>query len=149
MSENRTNGDNTGANKSSAARDTNFLTVVGNIGVAAEYQHREGQTPYCVFKLAVSGGLLKGKERSTLWYRVIVWGKLAERVVKYGLKSQQVLVAGDFTINEWTDREGGTRYQAEITAERFQLLGDPMTALRKESERLEELETACERESRG
>jgi len=130
-------GQNGGEKKSSGGAAVNKVTLVGNIGVKPEYKNEQGQTPFCVFTMCVSRGLRKGSEHEGLWYRVTLWGKLAEIAVKYGLKSQQVYVEGRLVVSEWTDREGRLRYTLEVQGSDFQMLGDPMDALAKEAERLE------------
>jgi single-strand DNA-binding protein len=130
-------GQPNGEKKSSGGAAVNKIIIVGNIGVAPEWKHQEGQTHFCVFTMAVSRGLRKGSEYETLWYRVTLWGKLAEIAVQYGLKSQQVYVEGRLTVSEWTDREGRKQYSFEVAGSDFQMLGAPTDALFKEAERLE------------
>src|SRR5947209_998316 len=114
------------------------VTLIGNIGVAPEWKHQEGQTPYCVFTMAVSRAKRVGGELDKQWFRVTLFGKLADVAVRYGLRSQQVYVEGRLTVSEWTDRDGKPRYTLEVVGADFQMLGDPMDALARESERLEE-----------
>lgn len=124
--------------KSGGGAAVNRITLLGNIGQPPEWKHKEGDvTPFCVFTMCVSRGLRRGTEYEGLWYRVTLWGKLAETAVKYGLKSQQVYVEGRLTLNEWTDREGRPRWTLEVAGSDFQMCGDPMDALSREAERLE------------
>jgi single-strand DNA-binding protein len=133
--------------KGSGGASVNKSTIVGNVGMPPEWKHKEGQTPFCVFTVGVSRGRRVGDRYETLWYRVTLWGKLAENAVKYLLKSQQVYVEGRLVVSDWTDREGRARYTHELAASDFQMLGDPMDALGREAERLER--RAIEEEGRG
>lgn len=144
-----TTGQNGNDKKSSGGAAVNKVVLVGNIGVPPEYKHQEAQTPFCVFTMAVSRGLRKGAEHEALWYRVTLWGKLADIAVKYGLKSQQVYVEGRLVVSEWTDREGRKQYTLEVAGSDFQMLGDPMDALTKEAERLDAAAIQQERSRRS
>lgn len=146
MSATNQNGDDKDK-KGSGGASVNNVTILGNVGVPPEWKHKEGQAPYCVFTVGVSRGLRVGSEYDTLWYRVTAWGKLAENAVKYLLKSQQVYVTGRFVVSEWTDQEGRLRYKLEMSAADFQMTGDPMDALKREAERLEQ--RAIQEESGG
>jgi single-strand DNA-binding protein len=126
-----------GEKKSSGGAAVCKIALIGNIGVKPEWKHQEGQTPYCVFTMAVSRAKRVGGENDKQWFRVTLFGKLAEIAVRYGLKSQQVYVEGHLVVSEWSDRDGKPRYTLEVTGNDFQMLGNPLDALSKESQRLE------------
>jgi single-strand DNA-binding protein len=129
--------DQNGEKKSSGGAAVNRITIIGNIGAPPEWKHKEGQTAYCVFTVGVSRGLRKNDKLDTLWYRVTLWGRLAEIAMQYGLKSQQVYVEGRMTLSEWVDNDGRIRYTLEIAGSEFQMTGDPTHALLKEVECLD------------
>lgn len=139
---------NNGDKNSSGGASVNKSIIVGNIGMPPEWKHKDNQTPYCVFTMCVSRALRRGGEYEGLWFRVTLWGKLAETAVKFGLKSQQVYVEGRMTVGEWTDQEGRGRYTLEIAGSDFQMLGNPLDALARESERLEDEAIRAERDGK-
>ena len=124
--------------KKGAGADLFKVTLIGNIGVPPEWKHKEGQAPFCVFTMGVGDSLRKGDETETLWFRITLWGKLAEIAMQYGLKSQQVYVEGRGVLSEWTNRDGQLRCTPEIAGTDFRMLGNPLDALARESARLEE-----------
>jgi single-strand DNA-binding protein len=133
---NKSNGE--GEKKSGGGAALCKIALIGNIGVAPEWKHQEGQTAYCVFTMAVSRAKRVGGELDKQWFRVTLFGKLAEIAVKYGLKSQQVYVEGHLVTSEWGDRDGKARYTLEVTGSEFQMLGNPLDAILKEAERVDE-----------
>ena len=50
------------------------------------------------------------------YYRVEVWGKVAELAQKYLNKGNQVGVAGRLIMERWTDREGNDRMTPVVSA---------------------------------
>ena len=69
------------------------------------------------------GKKYKGEE-STLWLKVVAFGKLAEIIGQYGVKGKQVIVSGPLQIQEWEDNDGNKRYSTEVIANFFQMVGD-------------------------
>lgn len=82
------------------------------------------------FRLAVDRPF--SREKKTDFFRVVVWGKQAEAVAKYLRKGSQCAVNGSVQIDQYTDREGNTRYSTDIVANQVEFLGSPGGA-RKES----------------
>jgi len=50
----------------------------------------------------------------TTWFRVTLWRKQAENAAKYLTKGSPVYVEGRLRVEEWTDRDGNTRYTLEV-----------------------------------
>lgn len=121
------------------------INLVGNIGQPPEFKHKEGQTPFCVFTLAVNRVRRRGdtEDPKPVWYAITLWGQQAETAVRYGHKGQQVYVQGRQDVSEWVDRENRNRFTLEVAATDFQMLGESVFA---ESERLER--DAIQQESR-
>ncbi len=104
-------------------------TIIGNIGQLPEMKNKAGETAFCVFTVAVDRiPRKKGEKPPPLWYRVSLWGKLAETAAKLAYKGAPVFIEGDFDVSEWTDREGKARYTLEVAGRDFQLLGESPTS---------------------
>lgn len=73
------------------------------------------------FRLAVNRPF--SKENKTDFFRVVVWGKQAEAVAKYLRKGSQCAVNGSVQIEQYTDRDGNTRYSTDIVANQVEFLG--------------------------
>jgi single-strand DNA-binding protein len=58
----------------------------------------------------------KGKKGvKTQWHQLVVWGKLAEICGKYLQKGEEIAVDGRLAYYAYTDKEGNSRLNAEIT----------------------------------
>lgn len=112
------------------------IDLIGNIGNPPQFKHKEGQTPFAVFTMAVNRRKRRDEEKETepMWFKITLWGHQAETAVKYATKGMPVYVEGRFNVEEWDDREGQKRYTLEVAATDFQMLGESIFA---ESERLE------------
>lgn len=70
------------------------------------------------------------QQEETVWFRVSVWGKLAEVCDKHLAKGRQVLCEGRLTVDRetggpriWTDNNGNPRASYELTAFTVKFLG--------------------------
>lgn len=97
----------------------NKIIVVGNLGRDPELRYTPQGTPVCTFTMA-SNERRKGSSGEpqdiTTWFRVTVWGKQAEPVTQYLSKGRSVYVEGRLHVDEWTDKDGKSRYTLEINA---------------------------------
>ena len=104
----------------------NKVILVGNLGRDPELRYTPQGTPVCNFSMATTE---RRKDRSgetqdqTTWFRVTFWGKQAEIASQYLTKGKQVYVEGRLRVEEYTDREGKTRYSLEINATDMQFIG--------------------------
>ena len=62
------------------------------------------------------------KDNKADFFRVVVWGKQAEAVSKYLRKGSQCGVSGRIQIEQYTDRDGNTRYSTDIVANEVEFL---------------------------
>ncbi len=103
----------------------NKMIVVGNLGRDPEMRYTPQGTAVCTFSIA-SNERRKDKNGEqqdiTTWFRVTVWGKQAETVSKYLTKGRSVYVEGRMHVEEWTDKEGKSRYTLELNASDVQFI---------------------------
>jgi len=92
------------------------ITIAGKLGRDAELRHTQGGDSVCSFSVAVDQR--DGKDRSTNWFRVSIWGKRGESLAPYLLKGAAVTVAGAFSVSEY---EGKT--QLNVRANEIALQG--------------------------
>ena len=85
------------------------LTIVGNLGRDPEMRYTPAGTPVTTFSMATNR-VYKGNDgqqlKETCWFRVSVFGKMAETVTQYLHKGSMVLVEGRLTPDKTT---GGPR----------------------------------------
>ena len=109
------------------------IILVGNLGRDPEMRYTPSGTPVTNFSLATNekfnGKDGEAQERTT-WWRIAVWGRMAEACNQYLSKGRQVLVEGRMSPDPETggprvyQRQDGTHgAQYEVTALRVQFLG--------------------------
>jgi len=97
------------------------MTLVGRAGADAEMRYTEKGTAVASVNVATDVGW--GDNKSTQWFKVTLWGKLAEGVSQYITKGKQIFVQGELTASEWTTNEGQQRTTLEVNADTIKLLG--------------------------
>jgi single-strand DNA-binding protein len=92
------------------------ITIAGNIGKDAELRSTQGGDKVAGFSVAVESR--EGREKSTIWFDVSIWGKRAEALAQYLTKGTRVAVSGDLGKREY---EGKT--YLTVKADQVTLLG--------------------------
>jgi single-strand DNA-binding protein len=92
------------------------ITVAGKIGADAIIRQTQGGDSVCSFSVAVDQR--DGRDKSTNWWRVSLWGKRGDALAPYLLKGASVTVTGSFSVSEY---EGKT--QLNIRASEIALQG--------------------------
>lgn len=103
------------------------VTLVGNLVKAPEQFTFASGRIKTTMRIAVSNPPRQQKEQneetpdsSSDFYRVEIWGKLAELAFKYLQKGQQVGVSGRLIMERWTDKEGRERLTPVVAATQLQ-----------------------------
>jgi single-strand DNA-binding protein len=103
----------------------NKIIIVGNLGRDPELRYTPQGTAVCNFSVATNERRRDkaGEQQDvTTWFRVNAWGRQAENVSKYLTKGRRVYVEGRLHVEEWTDRDGKSRYTLEVNASDIQFL---------------------------
>lgn len=98
----------------------NKVILIGNMGADAELNTTGSGVAVANISLATSS-FVKDEEK-TEWHRVTLWDKTAENVAKYMKKGSKLYVEGRLQTRQYEDKEGITRYQTEVVAERVAFL---------------------------
>ena len=104
----------------------NKIILVGNLGRDPELRYTPQGSAVCNLSVATSE---KRRDKAgenqeiTSWFRVTLWEKKAEAAAKYLTKGSSVYVEGRLRVEEWTDRDGKTRYTLEVHGTDMQFLG--------------------------
>ena len=75
------------------------IVIAGKLGRDAELRRTQGGDAVCSFSVAVDQR--DGRDKSTNWWRVSLWGKRGEALAPYLLKGVAVTVSGDFALGEY------------------------------------------------
>ena len=95
----------------------NKIIIVGNLGRDPELRYTPQGVAVCNFSMATNE---KKRDKSgemqdvTTWFRVTLWRNQAENAAKYLTKGSPVYVEGRLGVEEWTDRDGNSRYTLEV-----------------------------------
>ena len=108
------------------------IIIVGRLGKDPEMRYTptgQGVTSFSVAtdrRWTDSNGV---KQKETAWFRVSVWGKMAESTNQYLKKGSKVLVEGRLTADPntggpriWQAQDGSSRASFEITAQNVRFL---------------------------
>lgn len=109
-------------------RDVNKVLLIGRLGsdpVSRETPSGVALTRFSVAtsmrKRAESEGEVEDKE-STVWHRVVAWGKEGEVCARYLKKGAPVFIEGRIRQNRYMTKEGQTRTDFEVHADRVSFL---------------------------
>jgi len=104
----------------------NKITLVGNLGKDPDFRYTPQGNPVCTISLATNE---RRKDKSgefqdvTTWFRVTLWGKQAETAQKFLTKGSPIYIEGRLRVEEWSDRDGKSRYTLDVQATDMQFLG--------------------------
>lgn len=101
----------------------NECILMGNLTRDSELHYTESQTPVANFDLAVNNKV--GEREEVLYMPCVVFGKLADVVIKYTQKGKAVMVAGRLVQERWENSEGQKRSKVKLYIRTLQLLGSP------------------------
>ena len=105
----------------------NKITIVGNLGKDPELRYTPQGNAVCNISVATNE---KRRDKTgdlqdiTTWFRITLWGKQAENASKFLTKGSPVYVEGRLKVEEWSDRDGKTRYTLDVQATDMQFLGN-------------------------
>lgn len=74
------------------------ITIAGRIGRDAETRNA-GEGTVTSFTVAVDQR--NGRDKSTNWWRVSIWGKRGESLSPYIRKGENITVSGEFSLTEY------------------------------------------------
>ena len=96
------------------------ITIVGSLGRDPEMRFLDAGDAVTNMSVAVNKSWNDAngqKQTKTTWFRVSTWRALAEACNEYLAKGSRVLVVGEMDEpNVWTDKEGKSRADLQITA---------------------------------
>lgn len=101
--------------------------IIGNLGRDPETRFMASGDAAANFSVAVTESWKdknSGEKREkTTWYRVSMFGKLAEIAGQYLKKGSQVQLVGKMEERKWTDKDGQERATWELRADQMTMLG--------------------------
>lgn len=83
----------------------------GRLGNEPNLAYTKKGLPICELSLAV-----KGEENSTIWRKIVAFGKLAEQCKVHLKKGQEVFVQGPVFLKSYTNKDGQEKEYLELNA---------------------------------
>lgn len=89
----------------------NNITIGGTLTRDAELKLLPNGDPILNFSVADNQS---GRDKPAIFWSASLFGKRAESLAQYLLKSQQVTVSGTLSKREWTDNQGNKREAMDL-----------------------------------
>ena len=103
----------------------NRVIMMGRIVNDLELKTTPQGLPVCSFRIAVDRRYQKkGEERKTDFFNVVAWRQSAEFVTRWFAKGRMILVEGEMTTRQYTDKNGNPNTWYEIVAENLYFTGE-------------------------
>lgn len=98
----------------------NKIIITGNLTKQPEMKFTTNNKAVTTFDIANNEGW--GEHKQTNYFKIVVWGKIAENCANYLDKGSKVLIAGRLANRTYDDKEGNKKYITEITATEVEFL---------------------------
>ncbi|MGN1339594.1 MAG: single-stranded DNA-binding protein [Oscillospiraceae bacterium] len=103
----------------------NKVIMMGRVVNDPELKTTPQGVNVCSFRIAVDRRFTpKGEERKSDFFNVVAWRQQAEFVNRYFSKGRMILVEGEMTTRNYTDKNGNPSTWYEIVADRISFTGE-------------------------
>ena len=99
--------------------NVNKVTLVGRVGKEPETRETNKGEAVANISLATNSGY--GDNEKTDWHRVTFFGKIANTVIEYVKKGQELYVEGRISYSKYTGKDGIEKYSTNIIAYSMQM----------------------------
>lgn len=103
----------------------NKVIMMGRIVNDLELKTTPQGISVCSFRIAVDRRYAaQGEERKSDFFNVVAWRQSAEFLARYFGKGRMILVEGELTTRQYTDKNGNPNTWYEIVADRLSFTGE-------------------------
>lgn len=103
----------------------NKVIMMGRIVNDLELKTTPSGVSVCSFRIAVDRRFqAKGEERKSDFFNVVAWRQQAEFLTRFFSKGKMILVEGEMTTRQYTDKNGNPNTWYEIVADRLCFTGE-------------------------
>ena len=102
--------------------------AIGRLTEAPELRTTGNDTPVANFTIASDNRPRPGRDDTSSFLRVTLWGSQAENAATHLVKGQLVAVTGRLEQTSWTTDDGETRTSWELTGNEIEYLTKPRPA---------------------
>ena len=103
----------------------NSIHLIGHLGQNPEIRTSKNGKSVAWTSLATNSGFKNKKgewETKTQWHKLVAWNNQAEVMEKYLKKGSRIAVVGYLDYNQYEDKNGVKRTNAQIVVNSFQML---------------------------
>lgn len=97
------------------------IEIIGHLGQSPRLIETKSGSSFLTMSVAASNGY--GDRKTSEWISVKVFGKRGEALVSLLKKGTHVYARGEQTLRSYTSKSGEVKYQNEINASEFEILG--------------------------
>jgi single-strand DNA-binding protein len=99
----------------------NKLMTVGRLVADPTMTSRQDGSQICKFRVA-SNNKHRNDDNTfgTNWYNCSAWGKTGENIAKFFHKGDKIVLEGDLTIRDYTDKNGQLRTSIDVDVRDFE-----------------------------
>ena len=98
----------------------NKVYLTGNL--AKDVDLRTTQSGKSVARTAIAVNYGYGDNKTTDFFDLVIWNKLAETCEKYLRKGSKILVEGRLSQNRYKDKQGNDKTTTEIVVDNFEFM---------------------------
>ena len=99
--------------------NVNKAILVGRVG--QEPQRFESGKGKSIAKVSLATNSGYGDNEQTDWHRITFFDKLADTVIEYVKKGQELYIEGRISYSKYTDKSGVEKYSTDIIAYSMQM----------------------------
>ncbi|MDX2359322.1 MAG: single-stranded DNA-binding protein [Crocinitomicaceae bacterium] len=92
----------------------NHVTLIGNMGSAAQITNFDNGGKVARFSLATDKYSNKKENNEPEWHSVFAWGNVAQFIESYGKKGKQLAIHGRLVHRTYLNKEGKERKVTEV-----------------------------------
>lgn len=101
----------------------NKVIILGRLTKDPEIKEvKKGEKKHLVSAFTIAND--KGKDTETQFFDCYAWDALADTLVKYKKKGEQVLIVGELRARKYEDKEGNKRVSYEIVAREIEFISE-------------------------
>lgn len=110
---------------------SNKITLIGNVGQAPDLKVLSSGAELVKFSFATTNNF-KDKsgewQKQTSWHNCVAWNATASKIMQNASKGSYMMVEGELVYNEWEDKHGQKRRDAEVEVNEVYFLNKPKIA---------------------
>lgn len=104
----------------------NRIVLMGRIVNDIELKTTPTGVTVASFRMAVDANYQsKGEERKSYFFNIVAWRSTGEFIHRYFSKGRMILIEGELTNRNYTDKNGNTNTWYEIVADKAFFTGEP------------------------